>query len=166
MFGAEAFVLTMTAETEQALSVSPAFLAALAGLFGGIGLWLLWLLDLKVYQHLFHRVFVYGLYLEYRFAALPPVRSAVYLKTGNIGWRILIFYAVPFVAFLAASGVAGLIPEVFGQIPPGPAETVIMAVLGGGDVLILAWIVFVTIGPSVERYPRSCGISNRASPTT
>jgi hypothetical protein len=81
---------------------------ALIGVAGGIGIWLLWSLDIMIYQQLLFAAFFWGVKLEERCPALPPVRTTMMLTQigGNARHRMVWYYIVgvtiPFLIAIAA----------------------------------------------------------------
>ena len=72
-FAGVGFVLTKTVDPffDEAVIIS------LIGLAGGVGVSLLWLIDVMVYQKLLHAAFHSGVRLEQRYPWLPPIRLAM-----------------------------------------------------------------------------------------
>jgi len=67
------------------------------------GLFILWIIDQRVYQRLLHSVFVQGLFLEWKSQStsnpLPLIRTKIYFDTQNISFKLSLFYIVPVAAF-------------------------------------------------------------------
>ena len=78
---------------------------------GGVGIALLWVLDLLVYHRLLDSCFIEGLILEERYAWLPPFRSNM-MKTQKgqgVLFRTVGFYLAPIVLLiLIAAGALAL----------------------------------------------------------
>lgn len=91
-FAGVGFVLT---ETIDWIFPEP-LIIALIGLAGGVGIWLLWLIDIMVYQHLLFAAFQSGVRLEERYSWLPPIRLT--MKETQIGgavrFRVVWYYIV------------------------------------------------------------------------
>ena len=96
--GAAGFILEKLRDSTPQNSLSPAFiLIALSGIgvAGGVGILLLWNLDLLVYQRLLDANFVEGIKLENEFPWLPPVRSNMMRVHKNRGImpKVVWFYS-------------------------------------------------------------------------
>src|ERR1700731_2326635 len=91
-FGAAGYILERLGNSTTS---SPALLAVL-GIAAGIGIVLLWNLDLLVYHRLPDSFFVEGLRLEQRYSWLPPVRENMMAVHGNKGIlpKVVWFYAL------------------------------------------------------------------------
>lgn len=91
-FAAIGFVLS----TKVDWGVDSHVVCALIGLAGGVGIWLLWSVDLMVYQQLRDAVFIWGVKIEERCTQLPPVRRTMMLTQigGDVRLRIIWYYIV------------------------------------------------------------------------
>lgn len=81
VFGGVGFVLSGRISTEPALLVSG------IGLAGGVGIVLLWIMDLLVYQQLLHACFSAGQKLEQEYEWLPRIRTGMLATQGAKGIR-------------------------------------------------------------------------------
>ena len=88
-----------------------------------LGLLLLWILDIRVYQRLLASTFLLRLYMEYRDATLPPSAAASMASTSGKGMtRILrYFYSVPVLLFVLSGAAAAAITSV--AVPSAGAVT-------------------------------------------
>ncbi|MFZ6013813.1 MAG: cupin domain-containing protein, partial [Bacteroidota bacterium] len=66
------------------------------GIAGSMGILLLWIIDLRVYQQLLNAAFVEGQQLEYKHRWLPPIRKGMEesVKTGSVTTNISWFYVL------------------------------------------------------------------------
>jgi len=80
------------------------------GLAGGVGIYLLWLMDMRVYQQLLAANFTEGLRLEDEHKWLPQVRHNMAKSqlsgsvARNLSWFYIVGIAVPLVIFLFSIG--------------------------------------------------------------
>lgn len=81
MFGAIGYVLANPSNWP----VDRFFIIAVVAIFATVGLFILWLLDLLVYQKLLHSAFVEGTQLELDYPWLPQIRSR--MKRAMPNWR-------------------------------------------------------------------------------
>lgn len=89
-FAGVGFVLTETINW----IFDEALIIMFIGLAGGIGIWLLWLIDIMVYQQLLHAAFLSGVRLEERYSWLPPIRLTMKETQigGNVRFRVVWYY--------------------------------------------------------------------------
>lgn len=101
-FGAIGFVSSKTIS----IGIDPLLMVSLIALMGSTGIWLLWVVDLLVYQRLLDACFVEGLVLERRHRWLPPVRQN--MMKSQRGWflfRVIGFYLGPVFLMMLISGI-------------------------------------------------------------
>ena len=95
-FGGIGFILTNESIAEKQL-----FIAGI-GFAGAIGIYLLWLIDLRVYQQLLYSNFIEGRDLELEFSWLPPIRQNMMATQGtgraitNLSWYYILGTNIPF----------------------------------------------------------------------
>lgn len=89
-FGGTGFVLTETIEWV----FDEALIIGFIGVAGSIGIVLLWLIDIMVYQRLLHAAFVTGVKLEERYPWLPPIRHIMMDSQigGSVRYRVVWYY--------------------------------------------------------------------------
>jgi mannose-6-phosphate isomerase-like protein (cupin superfamily) len=100
-----------------------------------LGLLLLWILDLMVYQKLLGAGFVLRLYMEFRDASIPPLGAAMMASSNWKGMTPVFryFYSIP-------AGVFGLIGVLaLGAAEPHPGS------LAGGSIGLLARVLAVGV---------------------
>jgi hypothetical protein len=107
LFTAAGFLLS---KKESDLPISPGAVLAFLGLIAGVGIVLLWLMDLKVYAGLLRAYFNAGVALEKQHAWLPPIRTIMLHDTRNLGPgpKVARFYLAGVVACIATSCIGGL----------------------------------------------------------
>ena len=103
VFGGIGFILANAIEPKLLLTAG-------IGLAGGIGIFLLWLMDMRVYQQLLVANFVEGLRMEKENSWLPQVRKNMIETqlsgsvTQNLAWFYLLGIAIPLIVFLYSIG--------------------------------------------------------------
>lgn len=96
-----------------------AYLRAVICLVGSAGVLAFWYIDQGVYQRLLHSVFAYGMFVESEDAALPQIRSSMYLANLDVTNRLGIFYRAQFWLFVVISIGIDLISRSVGHSPVG-----------------------------------------------
>lgn len=81
-------------------------LMGLICLAGACGIWLLWLLDIRVYHRLLHSAFMRGYELEQQLEWLPKVRTAMIqsVKGGDVTGIVVYYYALMFGGLILLAG--------------------------------------------------------------
>ena len=93
-FGAIGFILVNNIEAKD-------IIISVVGFAGGVGIFILWLIDLKVYQQLLAANFIEGVRLEEEYPWLPQVRHNMIdtQNTGsvinNLSWFYIIGIVLP-----------------------------------------------------------------------
>jgi len=102
-FGAIAYMVR--GETMAIAMIDTKILISAVGLMGAIGLLVLLILDLVVYQRLIDAVFLLALRLEYQYRSLPPIRTLMMLYSRKKGMTryMRLYYLVPISAFVVIS---------------------------------------------------------------
>ena len=83
-------------------------LIGLIGCISSIGIFLLWILDIKVYHKLLHSVFLQGINLEQKYKWLPKIRTDMLLsvETGDVTRSTGLYYIGSCVLLLAIAIIA------------------------------------------------------------
>ena len=111
--------------------------------FGSIGISLLWLLDIKVYQVLLSSYYAEGIALEREQPWLPPIRRRIRSRfKGQLPRLVSVFY-IGSTSFLFLFGTAALGTFVYRSWAKGglfEIESVLASTLAILDALVVAWI--------------------------
>jgi len=101
-FSAIGFVISKTIS----IDVDQEILIAIIAAAGGIGIALLWVVDLLVYHRLLDSCFIEGLILEEQYPWLPPLRNNMMNTQRGEGvlFRVVGFYLGPIVLLTLISG--------------------------------------------------------------
>lgn len=104
-FAGIAYILTAA---HIALDLHPLLLATGVGVAGGVGLVLLWNLDLMVANRMLDAVLIEGLRLEQRHGHLPPIRTNMLALYGGRGIldRVAAFYYAAVAITVVVAGLA------------------------------------------------------------
>lgn len=89
-FGGIGFLL----QSEKKIVIEPWILTGFIGLIGSIGIYLLWIMDIKVYHKLLHCVFIEGIKLEQKHDWLPKMRTEMLIsqETGEVTASTGLYY--------------------------------------------------------------------------
>lgn len=162
-FAGIGFVLS----TDVNWAIDSYLVCALIGLAGGVGVWLLWSVDIMVYQQLLYAAFYWGVKLEERCTRLPPVRRTMMLTQigGNVRYRLVWYYiigvTIPWlisVAFLGLWGVAPAEPAPGGEARTLGLFALPVALLAIGSVARHQWTSSTTSIAQLERELRDHGL--------
>lgn len=101
-FSAIGFVISKTIS----IDIDPEVLIAITAAAGGIGIILLWVVDLMVYHRLLDSCFIEGLILEEQYSWLPPMRQNMMntQKGQGVLLRVVGFYLGPSVLLTLVAG--------------------------------------------------------------
>jgi hypothetical protein len=107
-FGALAVLVKGGLATSSLLTTCQAI--AFVCLLAGVGVLVLWILDLTVYRGLLESAFLVGLRIEQRHPDIPPIRSMMMLiaRASGMGRYQVWFYRGPLIAFAVISLAASL----------------------------------------------------------
>jgi hypothetical protein len=95
-------------QTDKHIMFNNLMLIGLIGCVSCIGIFLLWLLDIKVYHKLLHCVFLQGINLEQKYDWLPKIRTDMLLniETGDVTRSTGLYYTGSCVLLLIIAVIA------------------------------------------------------------
>jgi hypothetical protein len=103
--GAIGFVLTK----QEELPISNWLLVMGICVAASVGIFVLWMLDLKVYHELLHAAFKEGVYLEYKYPDLLPKVRINMVKSqhsGDIITKVMLFYFFSILLLIAIANIS------------------------------------------------------------
>jgi hypothetical protein len=124
-------------QKEKGMEFDKDLLIGLIGAMGSTGIFLLWLLDAKVYHKLLHCVFLQGINLEQQYSWLPKIRTDMLLsqETGDVTRITGLYYTCSMLLLLIIAD-AGLINYV--------DENYIKYIIGSAGLILIGLLIYYT----------------------